>query len=81
MRKISSAIGFIQLESSTALKSTVALRKRSPVQFSANSRPRVSLQAEPIIDAAADDALVEFNGDVGNYRRSAYIGDSAICRA
>ena len=39
------------------------------------------LQAKSIIDTPADDALVEFDGHVGNYGRSAYIGDNAIFRA
>ena len=48
----------------------------------ARERPKAhnrgALYAKSVADAAADDALVEFDGYVGNYGRSACVGDSAI---
>ena len=42
------------------------------------SGPTTDLQAKSIIDPTADDALVEFDRDVGNYGCPAYVSDSAI---
>jgi hypothetical protein len=40
--------------------------------------PMSDYKLKSIVDASADDALVEFDGHVGNYGRSAYIGDCTI---
>ena len=48
---------------------------------SANNRPSVGLQAKSVIDPTADDALVEFDRNVGNYGCPAYVSDRAISNA
>jgi hypothetical protein len=47
-------------------------------RMSTQQRGLTQLQAESVIDASADDTLVEFDRDVRNDGRSAYVGDSAI---